>query len=101
MQTFETIFVYIDKDVDGDVEGVASKVVRDAFNIELEGNFKDCFVQVNRFVEVVSMHIIANINILVTGDFVDDIEGVSMLIMKEKKHVEIITISIIFFAWCS
>ena len=32
MQTFETIFTYVDKDVDNNVKDDASKVVKDAFN---------------------------------------------------------------------
>lgn len=36
------------------------------------------------------MHIIANINILITNDFVNDIKDASMLIIKKKKYVKVI-----------
>jgi hypothetical protein len=36
------------------------------------------------------MYVIADINILVAGDFVDNIECVSMLIIVEKKYIEIL-----------
>lgn len=90
MQTFKTIFTYVDKDVDDDVKDVVSKVVKDAFNVELKDNFKNYFVKIDRFVKIVSMHIIANINILITNNFVNDIKDTSMLIIKKKKHVKVI-----------
>jgi len=65
MFNLKTIFVIVDK-------SIASKDVED-------------------ILEVVLMHAITNINILVLDNFVDNIECVLMLIIVEKKYIEIIT----------
>ena len=79
MQTLAGSNIYrkVTRDVENNIEGV--------FDVE------DIGVNVRgRFVEVVSIHTFANINILVAGDFVGNVECVSILIIVKKKYVKII-----------
>jgi hypothetical protein len=114
---FNIIFVYVDKDIEDDV---ASKRVRNVFNIEVERNINDVceitFDDKNCFIKIISMHAIANINILEEDNFAsnieDNIEDVLILIIVKisnveldfaktqmhKMFIQIKTISIAFFA---
>lgn len=88
-------FAYVDKNIEGDV---ASRCIRDVFNIEVERNINNvCEIAFNSkdcFVEIVSMHAIANINILEEDNFVDNkVEDVSMSIIVKKKYIEIIFVA--------
>jgi len=74
------VFAYAGKDVNDNVEdniedSVTGRRVRDAFNVELGDNNRD------RFVEVVSILVIAN---RIEGHFVDNIEDVSMFAIANK-----------------
>lgn len=110
--TLNAIFTYVDKDVE---DNVASKRVRNIFNVEVERNVDDvCEITFNnkdRSVKVVSMHTIANTNILEKDNFASNVEGMSMLIIVKRFNIEldfaraqiqkmlmqIKTISIVFF----
>jgi hypothetical protein len=71
------IYRKVTRDVENDIE--------DVFDVE------DIGVNVgDRFVEVVSIHTFANINILVANNFVGNVECVSILIIVKKKYVKII-----------
>lgn len=113
------VFAHVDKDVRDNVEDALDAILEDnARDIhEVAFDSRDCFVKdacevvfndKDCFVEMVSMYAIANINILVIGDFVDNVEGnvkgVSILIIINRDHVElgfareqIKAISIVFF----
>jgi len=88
------IFAYIRKDVEDDI---ASKRIKDVFNIEVERNVDDiCEIAFNNkdcFVKVVLIHTIANIDILEEDNFAsnieDNIENVLMLIIIKRSNVEL------------
>jgi len=88
--TLDVIFAYVDKDVENNV---ASKRIRNIFNVEVERNVDNVceinFNNKNRFVKVVSMHTIANTNILENELFASNVEGVSMLIIVKRFNIEL------------
>jgi uncharacterized protein YqfA (UPF0365 family) len=88
--TLDVIFAYVDKDVE---DNVASKRIRNIFNVEVERNVDNVceitFNNKNRFVKVVSMHTIANTNILEKELFASNVEGVSMLIIVKRFNIEL------------
>lgn len=91
---FNVIFANINKDIE---DNIASKRVRDIFNIKVERNVNNicevAFNNKNRFIKIVSIYKIANINILEEDDFAsnieDNIENVSMLIIIKRSNIEL------------
>lgn len=91
---FNVIFANINKDIE---DNIASKRVRDIFNIKVERNVNNiCEVAFNnkdRFIKIVSIYTIANINILEEDNFAsnieDNIENVSMLIIIKRSNIEL------------
>jgi len=91
---FNVIFANINKDIE---DNIASKRVRDIFNIKVERNVNNicevAFNNKNRFIKIVSIYTIANINILEEDNFAsnieDNIENVSMLIIIKRSNIEL------------
>jgi hypothetical protein len=73
--TFNVIFAYVDKDVENDV---ASKCIKNIFNVKVERNVNDVckitFNNKNRFVKVVSIYTIVNTNILKKDNFASNVD---------------------------
>jgi len=91
---FNVTFANINKDIE---DNIASKRVRDIFNIKVERNVNNicevAFNNKNRFIKIVSIYTIANINILEEDNFAsnieDNIENVSMLIIIKRSNIEL------------